>query len=341
MRRVAKQKAYADAGVDIELGNRVKKGLQERVQATFGPEVLGRIGGFGGLFKPNFKEMKEPVLVSSIDGVGTKLKVAIALGRHLSVAQDLVNHCINDIAVTGARPLFFLDYIGAERLDPPVFNQLISGFTRACKSAGCALIGGETAQLPDLYQTGEYDLAGCIIGLVDRAKLLDGSRIVPSDILIGLPSNGLHTNGYSLARKVLLNKMQLDLRQKVEGLTKPLGDELLRVHKNYQPLMATIPHGRIKGAAHITGGGLVDNLPRILPASCDALVDASSWKVPTIFRLIQDGGEISTEEMYEVFNMGIGMVLVVSKHHLSEVLSLTKGKVIGKITSGSGRVLIG
>jgi phosphoribosylformylglycinamidine cyclo-ligase len=340
MRKAEKPKAYAEAGVDIELGNRVKKGLQERVRTTFGPEVLGRIGGFGGLFRADFTGMREPVLVSSIDGVGTKLKVAIALGRHASVAQDLVNHCIDDIAATGARPLFFLDYVGAERLDPPVFEQLISGFTRACKEGGCALIGGETAQLPELYQTGEYDLAGCIIGVVDRTKILDGSRIVPSDMLIGLASNGLHTNGYSLARKVLLKKMGLDLLHKVEGLAKPLGEELLRIHKNYQPLMASIPHGKIKGAGHITGGGLVDNLPRIIPATCDALVDTTSWKVPPIFRLIQRGGGISTEEMYEVFNMGIGMVLVVSKSHAPEVLSLTKGKVIGQITPGSGRVLI-
>ena len=335
-----KKKAYAAAGVDIELANRVKKGLQEKVRTTFGPEVLGRIGGFGGLFKADFRGMKEPVLVSSIDGVGTKLKVAIALGRHATIAQDLVNHCIDDIAVTGARPLFFLDYIGSERLDPAVFDQLISGFAKACKEGGCALIGGETAQLPDLYHTGEYDLAGCIIGLVDRTKLLDGSRIVPSDILIGLPSNGLHTNGYSLARKVLLNKMQLNLLQKVGGLTRPLGEELLRIHRNYQPLIASVPHGRIKGAAHITGGGLVDNLPRVLPATCDALINTSSWKVPAIFRLIQRGGGISTEEMYEVFNMGIGMVLVVSKPHAAEVLALTKGKVIGQITPGSGRVLL-
>lgn len=340
MRKVEKKKAYAAAGVDIELGNRVKKGLQERVRTTFGPEVLGRIGGFGGLFKADFSGMKEPVLVSSIDGVGTKLKIAIALGKHASIAQDLVNHCIDDIAATGARPLFFLDYIGSERLDPFVFDQLISGFTRACKEGGCALIGGETAQLRDLYHTGEYDLVGCIVGLVDRTELLDGSRIVPSDILIGLPSNGLHTNGYSLARKVLLNKMQLDLHQKVGGLARPLGEELLRIHRNYQPLMALIPQARIKGAAHITGGGLVDNLPRALPGTCDALVDTSSWKVPPIFRLIQRGGGISTEEMYEVFNMGIGMVLVVSKLHASEVLSLTKGKVIGQITPGSGRVLL-
>lgn len=340
MRKVENRKAYASAGVDIDLGNRVKKGLQERVRTTFGPEVLGRIGGFGGLFKADFRGMKEPVLVSSIDGVGTKLKIAIVLGRHASVAQDLVNHCINDIAVTGARPLFFLDYIGTERLDSAVFDQLISGFTKACKEGGCALIGGETAQLPDMYHSGEYDLAGCIVGLVDRREIIDGSRIVPSDLLIGLPSNGLHTNGYTLARKVLLNKMRLDLLKKVDSLTRPLGEELLRVHRNYQPLMALISPGRVKGAAHITGGGLIDNLPRILPAACDALIDTSLWNVPSIFRLIRRGGGISREEMYQVFNMGIGMVLVVSKVHASEVLSRTKGKVIGQITPGSGKVLI-
>lgn len=338
MRKAEKGKAYASAGVDIDLGNRVKKGLHDRLRSTFGPEVLGRIGGFGGLFRADFKGLKEPVLVSSIDGVGTKLKIAIALGTHATVAQDLVNHCINDIAVTGARPLFFLDYIGAGRLDPAVFNQLISGFTKACKAGGCALIGGETAQLPDLYRTGEYDLAGCIVGLVDRARMLDGSRTVPSDLLIGLPSNGLHTNGYTLARKVLLDKMRLKLLEKVDGVARPLGDELLRVHRNYQPVMAAIPPGWIKGAAHITGGGLIDNLPRILPASCDALIDTSSWTVPPIFRLIQRGGDISREEMYQVFNMGIGMVLVSSKSHAAELLSRTKGKVIGQITSGSGKV---
>jgi phosphoribosylformylglycinamidine cyclo-ligase len=334
------KKAYAAAGVDIALGNRVKKGLQEKVRSTFGPEVLGRIGGFGGLFRADFSELKEPILVSSIDGVGTKLKVSIALGKHGSIAQDLVNHCINDIAVIGARPLFFLDYIGAKRLDPRVFNQLISGFAKACKEGGCALIGGETAQLPDVYHPGEYDLAGCIVGLVDRQKMLDGSRIVPSDVLIGLPSNGLHTNGYSLARKVLLNKMRLDLSRKVDGLARPLGEELLRIHRNYQPLLASIPHGRLKGAAHITGGGLVDNLPRILPPTCDALIDTSAWGVPAIFRIIQRGGEISTEEMYEVFNMGIGMVLFVSKVRVPEVLSFSKGKVIGQVTPGSGKVLL-
>ena len=335
-----KKKAYAVAGVDIALGNRVKRGLQARVKTTFGPEVLGRIGGFGGFFRLDLQGIKDPVLVSSVDGVGTKLKIAISLGKHDSIAQDLVNHCINDIAVTGAKPLFFLDYIGAQRLDASVFNQLISGFTKACQAGRCALIGGETAQLPDMYHRGEYDLAGCIVGIVDRDKIIDGSRIVPSDVLIGLPSNGLHTNGYSLARKVLLSEMRLDFGQKVEGLSKTLGEELLRIHRNYQPLMASVPLGRIKGAAHITGGGLVDNLPRILPATCDALLETSSWKVPAIFRLIQRGGRIVFEEMLEVFNMGIGLVLVVARRNVAEVIEVTAGKIIGQITPGSGKVLV-
>jgi phosphoribosylformylglycinamidine cyclo-ligase len=335
-----KKKAYAAAGVDIALGNLVKRGLQDKVKTTFGPEVLGRIGAFGGFFRLDLQGVKDPVLVSSIDGVGTKLKIAISLGKHDSIAQDLVNHCINDIAVTGAKPLFFLDYIGAERLDPPVFNQLIAGFTKACQAGRCALIGGETAQMPDMYHRGEYDLAGCIVGIVDREKIIDGSRIVPSDVLIGLPSNGLHTNGYSLARKVLLSKMGLELGQKVEGLPKTLGEELLRIHRNYQPILAGIPPERIKGAAHITGGGLIDNLPRILPATCDALIDTSSWKVPAIFRLIQRGGGIAFQEMLEVFNMGIGLVLVVAKRNAAEVIERTAGRIIGQITPGSKRVLV-
>jgi phosphoribosylformylglycinamidine cyclo-ligase len=335
-----KKKAYAAAGVDIALGNLVKRGLQEKVKTTFGPEVLGRIGAFGGFFRLDLQGIKDPVLVSSIDGVGTKLKIAISLGKHDSIAQDLVNHCINDIAVTGAKPLFFLDYIGAERLEPSVFNQLILGFTKACQAGRCALIGGETAQMPDMYHRGEYDLAGCIVGIVDREKIIDGSRIVPSDVLIGLPSNGLHTNGYSLARKVLLSEMRLDLGQKAEGLSKTLGEELLRIHRNYQPVLAEIPAGRIKGAAHITGGGLIDNLPRILPATCDALIDTSTWKVPPIFRLIQKGGGIAFEEMLEVFNMGIGLVLVVARRYAAEVIERTAAKIIGQITPGSGKVLV-
>jgi phosphoribosylformylglycinamidine cyclo-ligase len=332
------KKAYAAAGVDVDLGNRVKSGIHALVKATHGPEVLGKIGGFGGLFRANFKGMRDPVLVSSVDGVGTKLKLAFAMHKHDTVGQCLVNHCVNDIAVVGARPLFFLDYIGAERLDPPVFAHLIKGFAKACKEAGCALIGGETAQMPGMYQRGEYDLAGTIVGVVDRAKALDGSKIKVGDVIIGLASNGLHTNGYSLARKVLFDEMGLELSSKLPGVAKTIGDELLRVHRNYQPLLATLPSGMVKGLAHITGGGLIDNLPRILPKTTDAVIDTKSWKVPVIFEHIREGGAIDRTEMYQVFNMGIGMTVVVSAADREKALKLTKGRVIGRIEKGSGVV---
>ncbi len=332
------KKAYAAAGVDVDLGNQVKSGIHAMVQGTHGPEVLGKIGGFGGLFRPNFKGMKDPVLVSSVDGVGTKLKLAFAANRHDTVGQDLVNHCVNDIAVIGAKPLFFLDYIGAERLEPPVFKQILKGFAKACREAGCALVGGETAQMPGMYQRGEYDLAGTIVGVVDRPKLIDGSQIRVGDQIIGLPSNGLHTNGYSLARKVLLETMGLKLSDKPQGLTKTLGEELLRVHKNYQPSLAALSAGIVKGLAHITGGGLVDNLPRVLPKTCDAVIQTQSWKVPALFELIEKGGKVDHEEMYQVFNMGIGMAVVVRPKNASDVARKLKGKVIGTIQKGSGIV---
>src|SRR3954468_24573576 len=237
------KKAYARAGVDVDLGNRLKSRIHSFVKQTHGREVLGKVGGFGGLFSAKFSGMREPVLVSSIDGVGTKLKIAFALDKHDTVGADLVNHCVNDIAVVGARPLFFLDYIGCETLKPRVFDQLLRGFSRACRAAGCALIGGETAQLPDMYKPGEYDLAGCIVGVVDRSKMIDGSKIKPGDTVLGLPSNGLHTNGYSLARKILFEKMRLTPKSKLPGLDKSLGEELLRVHRNYQPVLSKAPAG--------------------------------------------------------------------------------------------------
>src|ERR1700720_2871386 len=277
------KKAYARAGVDVDLGNKLKRRVQSLVRQRHSPQILGKIGGFGGLFHANFSRMREPVLVASMDGVGTKLKIAFALDRHDTVGADLVNHCVNDIAVLGARPLFFLDYIGCEKLEPCVFNQLIRGFSRSCRAAGCALIGGETAQMPGMYHKGEYDLAGCIVGLVDRAKIIDGSTIKPGDVILGLPSNGLHTNGYSLARKILFGKVRLNVRSRLPGSTKTVGEELLRVHKNYQPLLAKVPSGVLKGLAHITGGGLIDNLPRILPKNCDAVIEAKSWRIPVIF----------------------------------------------------------
>jgi phosphoribosylformylglycinamidine cyclo-ligase len=335
-----KKKAYARAGVDVDLGNRLKAKIQSLVKQTHGPQVLGKIGGFGGLFRANFPGMREPVLVASVDSVGTKLKVAFALNQHDTVGADLVNHCVNDIAVLGARPLFFLDYIGCEKLDPRVFDQLLRGFSRACRAAGCALIGGETAQLPGMYRNGEYDLVGCIVGVVDRQKMIDGSKIRPGDVVLGLLSNGLHTNGYSLAREILFGKMRLKVGSRLPGSAITLGQELLRVHKNYQPFLAKIPSGVIKGLAHITGGGLIDNLPRILPANCDAVIETKSWRVPRIFQILQENGNIDLEEMYQVFNMGIGMVVVVSKHDAKRAMSMLKAKRIGQIERGNGKVRI-
>ncbi len=303
-----KKKAYARAGVDVDLGNRLKRRIQTLVKRTHGPQVLGKIGGFGGLFAPNFSGMREPVLVASIDSVGTKLKIAFAMNKHDTVGADLVNHCVNDIAVLGARPLFFLDYIGCEKLERQSFDQLLRGLSRACRSAGCALIGGETAQMPGLYRKGEYDLAGCMVGVVDRAKIIDGSKIKPGDVILGLASNGLHTNGY-----------------------------FLRVHKNYQPLLTKVPSGMIKGLAHITGGGLIDNLPRILPKKCDAIIETRSWRVPHIFQILQRNGDVDPAEMYQVFNMGIGMVAIVSKRDTKRTMSILRGKQIGCIERGAGK----
>jgi phosphoribosylformylglycinamidine cyclo-ligase len=338
-----KQSSYAKAGVDVALGNRVKSGIGALVRPTHGAEVLGGIGGFGGLFRPDFKKrgVKDPVLVASVDGVGTKLKIAFATDRHDTIGADLVNHCVNDIAVTGARPLFFLDYIAAAKLDPDVLKQIISGLARACKEAGCALIGGETAQMPGLYGKGEYDLAGSITGLVERKDLLDGSRVKVGDALIGLPSNGLHTNGYSLARKVLFDLLGLKLTDRPAGLGTTIAAELLKVHRSYLPAfdkLRAMKGNPLHAAAHITGGGLIDNLPRILPKGCDAVIDPRSWKVPAIFGIIGRGGNVDPLEMYQVFNMGIGMVLVVPGKEGQRIARSLGGKIIGGISKGSGVV---
>ena len=333
-----RRKAYARAGVDVDLGNRLKGQIQSFVRQTHGPQVLGKIGGFGGLFRATFPGMREPVLVASIDGVGTKLKIAFASNKHDTVGADLVNHCVNDIAVLGARPLFFLDYIGCEKLEARVFQQLLRGFTRACRSAGCALLGGETAQMPGIYHRGEYDLAGCIIGVVDRSTIIDGKKIRPGDVILGFESNGLHTNGYSLAREILFRKMRLKVASRLPGSAKTVGQELLRVHRNYQPLLAKTPMGMIKGLAHITGGGLIDNLPRILPANCDAVIETKNWRVPRIFQILQQNGHINREEMYQVFNMGIGMAAVVSERDAHRAMRMLKAKRIGQIERGNGRV---
>ena len=334
----ARKKAYTRAGVDVDLGNRLKGQIQSLVRQTHGPQVLSKIGGFGGLFRATFSGMREPVLVASIDSVGTKVKIAFALNKHDTVGADLVNHCVNDIAVLGARPLFFLDYIGCGKLEARVFRQLLWGLSRACRSTGCALLGGETAQLPGIYREGEYDLAGCIIGIVDHGNIIDGRKIRAGDVILGLESNGLHTNGYSLAREILFRKMSLKVTSRLPGSAKTVGQELLRVHKNYQPLLGKLPSGMIKGLAHITGGGLVDNLPRILPANCDAVIETKSWRAPRIFQILQQNGNIELHEMYQVFNMGIGMTAVVSERDARRAMLTLKAKRIGQIERGSGRV---
>jgi len=338
LQRMTVNKAYARAGVDVDLGNTLKRQIQSLVKETHGTQVLGKIGGFGGLFRAKFPGMHEPVLVASIDGVGTKLKVAFAMNKHDTVGADLVNHCVNDIAVVGARPLFFLDYIGCGTLEARVFQQLLRGLSHACRVAGCALLGGETAQMPGMYLKGEYDLAGCIVGVVDRTKIIDGSTIQPGDIILGLASNGLHTNGYSLARRIFFEKMQLKAASRMPGSTSIVGQELLRVHKNYQPLLAKLSPRVIKGLAHITGGGLIDNLPRILPTTCDAVIETKSWRVPRVFQILQENGKVDREEMYQVFNMGIGMAAVVAERSARQAIASLRAKRIGYVEGGTGKV---
>ncbi len=335
---VKEKKAYARAGVDIDLANKLKRRIGALVRRTHGPQVLGKIGGFGGLFRATFHGMRDPVLVASMDGVGTKLKIAFAMNKHDTVGADLVNHCVNDIAVLGARPLFFLDYIGCEKLDSSVFQQLLRGLSRACSAAGCALLGGETAQLPGMYRKGEYDLAGCIVGVVERSRIVDGAKIEPGDVVLGLASNGLHTNGYSLAREILFEKMRLAINSRLPGSRITVGEELLRVHKNYEPMLAKVPGGVIKGLAHITGGGLVDNLPRVLPPNCDAVIETKSWRAPRIFQILQRGGKIDPHEMYQVFNMGMGMAAIVAKKNARRAAAILRARQIGRIERGKGEV---
>jgi phosphoribosylformylglycinamidine cyclo-ligase len=332
-------KAYARAGVDVDLGNKVKAGLGAIVKTTHRPEVLGKIGGFGGLFRGAFPGFKEPVLVASIDGVGTKIKVAVLLNKHDTIGEDLVNHCVNDIAVLGAEPLFFLDYMASERLEPNRFHELIAGMTRGCRKAGCALIGGETAQMPGIYHGNDYDLVGTIVGVVDRKKIIDGSKIKEGDAIIGLPSSGLHTNGYSLAREILFNQLNLRLSARADGLRKTLGEELLNVHTLYLPHIRKVrAQIEVKGMAHITGGGLIDNIPRVLPEALDAEIMLGTWAVPPLFRLLANAARIGVEELHQVFNMGVGMVLIVAKKDAAKTAKLAGGKIIGRIVKGSRTV---
>ena len=334
-------KAYARAGVDVDLGNKVKAGIPALVRTTHRPEVLGKVGGFGGLFRANFSKMRDPVLVSSIDGVGTKIKVAVLLNRHDTIGEDLVNHCVNDIAVLGAEPLFFLDYMASERLDPDRFRELISGMIRGCRKAGCTLLGGETAQMPGIYHGADYDLVGSIVGVVDRARMIDGSTIRAGDVVVGLPSSGLHTNGYSLAREILFNQLGFRLDGRSHGMRGTLGEELMRVHTLYLTHIRKVGvEIKIKGMAHITGGGLVDNIPRVLPEGLDAQIKLGSWTVPPLFQLLASAARIKDEELHQVFNMGIGLVFIVAEKDAAQTAKLAKGKIIGRIVKGARKVVL-
>jgi phosphoribosylformylglycinamidine cyclo-ligase len=302
---------YRQSGVDIDAGNETVRRIKQLARGTFTPGVLSEIGSFGGLFKLDRDGLREPVLVSSADGVGTKLKIAFMTGRHDTVGADLVNHCVNDILVQGARPLFFLDYLATGRLSPDVAEQVITGMARACRESGCALLGGETAEMPGFYLDGEYDIAGFIVGIVDRDRLIDGTQIVPGDVLIGLPSAGLHTNGYSLARRVFFDMCGFEANTRLPELGATVGDALLAPHRSYLKSVTPLLEARlVKGIAHITGGGITENLPRVLPSGCAASVDPESWKVLPVFRVLQERGAIATDEMFRAFNMGIGLIVV-------------------------------
>ena len=335
-----KQSAYAAAGVDIDEMDRGLAKIKADVKSTRTAGVMSDIGRFGGLFR---SPGKDTILVASTDGVGTKLKIANLAGIHNTVGQDLVNHCVNDILTQGATPLFFLDYLGTAKLDAGVFAKVISGFCKACRENNCALLGGETAEMPGLYPVGEYDLCGTIVGQVTRKDLVLGDKIKPGDVLIGLPSTGLQTNGYSLARKILFEKAKLTLEDFVPGTRTTFKKVLLAVHSSFlKPILALREAGvQIRGMAHITGGGLIDNVPRMLPKTVDAVFDAQSWKVPPVFRFFEKAGEVDPLEMYRVFNMGIGYVVCVTRKEAALALNTlekagAKPLPIGQIVKGKG-----
>jgi phosphoribosylformylglycinamidine cyclo-ligase len=310
---------YADAGVNIAVADDAKQRIRHLASHTFTPAVLGGIGGFGALFALDTRKWKEPVLVSSADGVGTKLKVAMSMGVHSTVGGDLVNHCVNDILVQGAEPLFFLDYLAMGKLEPNVVEQLMDGMSRSCRKAGCALIGGETAEMPGFYAPGEYDLAGFIVGVVERKNILTGKGVKPGDTLIGLPSAGLHTNGYSLARKLVFDVAKLKNDTYVAEVGNKIGAELLKPHVCYVPAVKNIlAKGWASALAHITGGGIPGNLPRVLPSGVKAVIDLESWPIPSIFKYLAKVGEIDTDELLQAFNMGIGMIVIVPSAYVKE-----------------------
>ncbi len=338
--------SYADAGVDITEGDRAKQRIKMLARKTFNKQVLSEIGGFGGLFALDLAKYPEPVLVSSADGVGTKLKVAFELGVHHTVGADLVNHCVNDIAVQGATPLFFLDYLATGRLENDVVETVVRGISEACRANGCALIGGETAQMPGFYADGEYDLAGTIVGAVNRPNIITGEKIEPGDVLLGLPSNGLHTNGYSLARKLLFEVARYGPDQYVNELKDKTGAALMRTHRSYLSVIKKLTAaGLVNGMAHITGGGITENLPRILPRGLDAVVDLAGWEVPPLFTHLQELGNVDREEMFRTFNMGIGLIAVIPAEQCKKAKAILnraneKHCILGRIVSRGARKVV-
>jgi phosphoribosylformylglycinamidine cyclo-ligase len=332
---------YKAAGVDIDAGNETVRRIRGLARSTFTSGVLSEIGSFGGLFRLESGRYRDPVLVASADGVGTKLKVAFLAGRHDTIGADLVNHCVNDILVQGAEPLFFLDYLATGQLSPAVAESIVGGMAAACRENGCALLGGETAEMPGFYGEGEYDVAGFIVGAVDRSRLITGRTIAIGDVLVGVPSSGLHTNGYSLARRIVFERLHLDVGSYVPELSRSVGDALLEPHRSYLPMVQPLLEaGRIKGMAHITGGGITDNLPRVLPHGTAAVIDRSAWKVPPIFAWLQRGGGVPDDDMLRTFNMGIGLIIVTGHDHaepLIEELAARGGhdaRVIGEVVPG-------
>jgi len=338
--------SYSDAGVDIDAATRATDKIKELARRTFNERTLSEIGSFGGMFDGAFPNLSQPVLVASADGVGTKLKIAFATGVHNTVGRDLVNHCVNDILVQGARPLFFLDYVATGKLSPDVVASVVEGVTNGCRENGCVLLGGETAEMPGFYQDGEYDIAGFIVGVVDRNKIIDGKTIAPGDVLLALPSAGLHTNGYSLARKLFFEVAGYKPDTHIPELGMTAGEALLLPHLSYlKPLDSLLDEARIKGLAHITGGGLTDNIPRILPEGTAVKIRKDSWPIPPLFELMRELGNVSESEMYRTFNMGVGMVIVCSTNDAEAIAShlRTHGEAvyeIGNVVAGNREVLI-
>ena len=339
-----KSLTYRSSGVDIDRAQKTKSRIQELARSTFDSGVVGEIGTFAGLYRPDLSNLQSPILLSTADGVGTKLKIAFLSGIHDTVGIDIVAHCTNDLLVQGGFPLFFLDYIGMGKLEPEVVEQIVQGLARGCKQSQCVLLGGETAEMPGFYREGEYDLVGFMVGISDEFSLFQPDQVEKGDILIGLPSSGLHTNGYSLARKLFFEQEKLRIDSHVEELGKTVAEELLTPHRNYLPIIKELIRGDdLHGIAHVTGGGITDNLARVLPKHLDAAVQGGTWDILPVFRYIRERGKVSTEEMYRTFNMGVGMILVVSQSRADRVQDFLASRderfyLIGEVIDGSGEV---